>query len=375
MSEPYGHNIATAREAGMKALNNLRGLEGIHDIHGFRARVKELNQFNVVGLNLNKTFAMDAERRFTVQKGKLQRREMERKLAKAMLEKNNETTVVRFEREAEREQHHAIHNNLKSMIKRRKIVASTICSSSIGGNVTVPLPSHQMTICNSVSGIPPTAVKVNELHDDGNIITYTPTNVEDDSSGSSTEAEASLTPQPTRSPTAATDIIAPKNNRNSSADEIDDANKNSVTNDATDATTPDDGGTVEEDGNIDVDESVGEDITSLNVTDTVFSKNQTAEKSGNDTDPTSNDASDNNDNDTAEEDGKDIVDVRATGTVSGDDESAEESGNDIDPASDDNVKDDEHVTDQKTTEEVVCSIELDSSDADPKESAEEDVGR
>jgi hypothetical protein len=97
---------------------------------------------------------MDAERRFTVQKGKLQRREMERKLAKAMLEKNNEKTVVRFEREAEREQHHVIHNNLKSMIKRRKIVASTICSSSIGGNVTVPLPSHQMTICNSVSGIP-----------------------------------------------------------------------------------------------------------------------------------------------------------------------------------------------------------------------------
>jgi hypothetical protein len=30
---------------------------------------------------------MDAERRFTMQKGKLQRREMERKLAKAMLEK------------------------------------------------------------------------------------------------------------------------------------------------------------------------------------------------------------------------------------------------------------------------------------------------
>jgi len=56
-----------------------------------------------------------------------------------------------------------------------------------------------------------------------------------------------------------------------SADEIDDANKSSVTNDATDATT-NDGGTVEEDGNIDVDESVGEDITSLNVTDTVFSK-------------------------------------------------------------------------------------------------------
>jgi hypothetical protein len=66
---------------------------------------------------------MDAERRFTLQKGKLQLREMERKLAKAMLEENNETTVVRIEREAEREQNHAIHNNCKSMIKRRKIVA------------------------------------------------------------------------------------------------------------------------------------------------------------------------------------------------------------------------------------------------------------
>jgi hypothetical protein len=91
-----------------------------------------------------------------------------------------------------------------------------------------------------------------------------------------------------------------------SADEIDDANKNSVTNDATDATTSNDGGTVEEDGNIDVDESVGEDITSLNVTDTVFSKNQTAEKSGNDTDPT------NNDGGTVEKDGKDVTDVKAT---------------------------------------------------------------
>jgi len=90
-----------------------------------------------------------------------------------------------------------------------------------------------------------------------------------------------------------------------SADEIDDANKSSVTNDATDATT-NDGGTVEEDGNIDVDESVGEDITSLNVTDTVFSKNQTAEKSGNDTDPT------NNDGGTVEKDGKDVTDVKAT---------------------------------------------------------------
>ena len=90
-----------------------------------------------------------------------------------------------------------------------------------------------------------------------------------------------------------------------SADEIDDANKNSVTNDATDATTSD-GGTVEEDGNIDVDESVGEDITNLNVTDTVFSKNQTAEKSGNDTDPTSNDGG------TVEEDGMDVTDVKAT---------------------------------------------------------------
>jgi hypothetical protein len=49
-------DIATAREAGMKALNNLRGLEGIHDIHGFRARVKELNQFNDVGLNLFECF-------------------------------------------------------------------------------------------------------------------------------------------------------------------------------------------------------------------------------------------------------------------------------------------------------------------------------
>jgi|AntRauTorckE5430_2_1112549.scaffolds.fasta_scaffold92965_1 hypothetical protein len=85
-------------------------------------------------------------------------------------------------------------------------------------------------------------------------------------------------------------------------------------------------------------------------------------------------SSDNNDNGTTDENWKDIVDVRATGTVSGDDESAEESGNDIDPASDDNVKDDEHVVDQKATEEVVCSIELDSSDVDPKVSAEEDVG-
>jgi hypothetical protein len=75
---------------------------------------------------------------------------------------------------------------------------------------------------------------------------------------------------------------------------------------------------------------------------------------------TSYTASDNNDNGTAEEDGKDIADVRATGTVSGNDESAEESGNDIDPASDANVKDDEHVADQKATEEVACSIELDS---------------
>jgi hypothetical protein len=185
MSEPYGHSkddrdgnisfllvqlckdISTAREAGMKGVDDLHSLEGIHDIHGFRARVKELNQCNDVGLNAseigckqilsltrNKTLTMDAERRFTLQKGKLQLREMERKLAKAMLEENNETTVVRIEREAEREQNHAIHNNCKSMIKRRKIVASAICSSSIGGNVTVPLPSHQMTICNSVSGIP-----------------------------------------------------------------------------------------------------------------------------------------------------------------------------------------------------------------------------
>jgi len=40
------------------------------------------------------------------------------------------------------------------MIKRRKVVADTICSSSVGGNVTVPLPSHQMVIRKSVSGSP-----------------------------------------------------------------------------------------------------------------------------------------------------------------------------------------------------------------------------
>ena len=50
------------------------------------------------------------------------------------------------------------------------------------------------------------------------------------------------------------------------------------------------------------------------------------------------------------------------------------SGNDTDPASDNNGKDDEHVADQKATEEVACSIELDGLDVDHKESAEENVG-
>ena len=74
---------------------------------------------------------MDAERRFTVQKGKLQRREMERKLAKAMLEENNETTVVRIEREAEREQNHAIHNNLKSMKTKGRTLPNSKNPSTI----------------------------------------------------------------------------------------------------------------------------------------------------------------------------------------------------------------------------------------------------
>jgi hypothetical protein len=95
---------------------------------------------------------------------------------------------------------------------------------------------------------------------------------------------------------------------------------------ATDATT-DDGGTGEENGIL---HSVGEDITGLNVTDTVYIKNE-------------------------------------TGTVSGD--------NNIDPTPDDNGKDDEHVADQKTTEEVACSTELYGLDVDPKQSAEEDVRR
>jgi hypothetical protein len=77
-------------------------------------------------------------------------------------------------------------------------------------------------------------------------------------------------------------------------------------------------------------------------------------------------ASDNNDDGTADEDRKDVADAKATGTVvSGD--------NDIDPTPDDNGKDDEHVADQKATEEVSCSIELNGLDVDPKESAEEDV--
>jgi hypothetical protein len=95
---------------------------------------------------------------------------------------------------------------------------------------------------------------------------------------------------------------------------------------ATDATT-DDGGTGEENGIL---HSVGEDITGLNVTDTVYIKNE-------------------------------------TGTVSGD--------NNINPTPDDNGKDDEHVVDQKATEEVACSTELDGLDVDLKESSEEDVRR
>jgi hypothetical protein len=185
MSEPYGHSkddrygnitfllvqlckdIAITREAGMKGVNDLRGLKGIHDIHGFTARVKELNQCNDVGLNAlvigckqilsltrNKTFTMDAERRFTAEEEKLQRREMERKLANAMIKENNGTIAVRIERQAKLKQKNAIHNNLINMIKRRKVVADTICSSSVGGNVTVPLPSHQMVIRKSVSGSP-----------------------------------------------------------------------------------------------------------------------------------------------------------------------------------------------------------------------------
>jgi len=94
--------------------------------------------------------------------------------------------------------------------------------------------------------------------------------------------------------------------------------------------TTDDGGTGEENGNIDVDESVGENITGLNVTDTVSSKNETTEESGNDTDPSSNDGG------TVEKDGMNVTDVKAVGTVSGIDESVEESGNDTDPASDNN---------------------------------------
>ena len=63
----------------------------------------------------------------------------------------------------------------------------------------------------------------------------------------------------------------------------------------------------------------------------------------------------------------DVAEAKAIGTVSGD--------NDVDPTPDGNGKDDEHVTDQKATEEVACSIELDGLDVDPKESAEEDVRR
>jgi len=48
--------------------------------------------------------------------------------------------------------------------------------------------------------------KFNELHDDGNITTDTPTNAEN-SFGLSTEAKANITPRPTRSPTAATDTV------------------------------------------------------------------------------------------------------------------------------------------------------------------------
>ena len=91
--------------------------------------------------------------------------------------------------------------------------------------------------------------------------------------------------------------------------------------------TTDDGGTGEENGNL---HSVGEDITGLNVTDTVFSKNETAEESGNDTDPT------NNDDGTAKENGKDVADVKVIGTVSVNGESAEESSDDTYPSSDDN---------------------------------------
>jgi hypothetical protein len=61
--------------------------------------------------------------------------------------------------------------------------------------------------------------KVNELHDDGNSTMVTPTNAEE-SSTSSTEAEVNITPQPTRSPTAATDTaVAPDLSKCTSVDE------------------------------------------------------------------------------------------------------------------------------------------------------------
>eukprot|EP00979_Chaetoceros_neogracilis_P011692 scaffold2946_cov278-Chaetoceros_neogracile.AAC.23 len=68
---------------------------------------------------------------------------------------------------------------------------------------------------------------------------------------------------------------------------------------------------------------IGIGTAGLNVRDTVSSKKETAEESGNDTDPTSNDDG------TAEEDGKDVTDEKVIGTVSGNDESAEESSNDF----------------------------------------------
>jgi len=138
---------------------------------------------------------------------------------------------------------------------------------------------------------------------------------------------------------------ASKKNGSSSTNDIDDANKHSGENDVTDVTA-DDVGPVEEDGNIDVDKSVGEDITGLNVTDTVSSKNETAEENGNDTDPTSIDGG------TVEKDGKDVADVTTTDTVNGDDESAEESDNDTVPPTDDNGKDDDHDADQQATDIV-----------------------
>ena len=128
--------------------------------------------------------------------------------------------------------------------------------------------------------------------------------------------------------------------------------------------TTDDGGTGKENGNIDVDASVGENITGLNGTDTVSSKSETAEGSGNDTDPSSNDGG------TVEKDGKNVTDVKAVGTVSGNDESSEESGNDTDPASDNNGKDDEHVADQKAIDIASDNNDNGTADEDGKDVAD-----